>query len=72
MERRPRRLDAIEMLNEAKRKHLRGVSQNRFDNLVYTDLIKRNKEANKQNKTQVNDKQSINKAYGLDLVQPTT
>jgi len=71
MERKPRR-DAIEILNEVKQKHQRGVSQNRFDNFAYSELLKRNKEGNKMtNKTQVYDNQAMVKANHIDQVQQT-
>jgi preprotein translocase subunit SecD len=39
MERRPRQ-DTMDF-NEIKRVHMRGISHSRFDNLTYSDLVKR-------------------------------
>lgn len=41
MERRPKKIDHIELLNNIKSKHARGLSQHRFDHLVYSDSVKR-------------------------------
>lgn len=41
MERRPRKNDALGLLNDVKRKHVRGLSHNRPEHLIYSDFAAR-------------------------------